>query len=232
MPTFATVRWLGHATFEVTSGAGTRFLIDPFITNNPATPEPLRSLKRYAGADRPSAILVSHSHGDHASDALAVAKLSGAPVVSEYEWTTTQGLPDAQAMGGNVGGRFVFGDVTVHLVPAVHSSAPGGRPLGFVLDFGGGNVIYDTADTWIFGDMALIQEIFRPSVILMNMGGGPYTQDPGTAALAVKKYFAPKAIVPFHWGTFPVLATENDIRAAFRGDDRLVLLKPGEQRAF
>lgn len=232
MAAFATVRWLGHATFEIASNAGTRFLVDPFITGNPATPASLKSLDRYAGADKPAAILLTHSHGDHAADALAIARLSGAPVIGEYEHVNSLGLPEAQAMGGNVGGKFVIGDVTVHFVPAVHSSTPGGRPLGFVLDFGGGNTLYETGDTWIFGDMTLIQELFQPRVILMNMGGGPYTQDPRTAALAVKKYFSPKAIVPFHWGTFPILASEADIRAAFPGDDRLALLKPGEARSF
>jgi L-ascorbate metabolism protein UlaG (beta-lactamase superfamily) len=103
--------------------------------------------------------------------------------------------------------------------------------MGFVIDFGDGNVVYDTGDTWIFGDMALIQEIYRPNVILLNTGGGPYTQDPKTAALAIRKYFTPRAIVPFHWGTFPALAQEPEIREAFDGDERLVILKPGEVRA-
>lgn len=232
MSTFADVRWLGHAAFEITSSRGTRFLVDPFITNNPATPDSLRSLTRYTGADKPTAILVTHAHGDHAGDAPAIAKATGAPVIGEYDFVTSLGLPEGQGKGGNVGGKFAIGEVTVHLVPAVHSSGPSGRPLGFVLDFGGGNVIYDTGDTWIFGDMALIQELYAPTVILMNMGGGPYTQDPRTAALAIRKYFDPRAIVPMHWGTFPVLATEKDIRAAFPADTRLVVLKPGESRSF
>lgn len=232
MATFADIRWLGHATFEITSSRGTRFLIDPFIKGNPATPAALKRLDRYAGADKPAAILVSHSHSDHAADAVEVAKLSGAPVYGEYEFIGSLPLSEGRGIGGNVGGKFTIAETTVHFVTAIHSSSPGGRPMGFVIDFGGGNVIYNSADTWIFGDMALIHEIFRPTVLLMNMGGGPFTQDPKTAALAVKKYFDPKAIVPMHWGTFPALATEADIRAAFHGDSRLALLKPGESRAF
>ncbi|HVZ47343.1 MAG TPA: metal-dependent hydrolase [Gemmatimonadaceae bacterium] len=232
MTAFADIRWLGHATFEITSRRGTRFLIDPFIKGNPSTPAALKSLGRYAGADQPIAILVSHSHGDHSADTVEVATLSRAPVYGEYEFIASLPLPEGQGIGGNVGGTFTIGETTVHFVTAIHSSSPGGRPIGFVIDFGDGNVVYDTADTWIFGDMALIHEIFRPTVILLNTGGGPYTQDPKTAALAVKKYFAPRAIVPMHWGTFPVLATEADVRAAFAGDDRLALMKPGESRAF
>ena len=222
------VTWLGHAAFEVVSPGGTRLLIDPFLTKNPATPEAFKNLSRY----KPDAILVSHSHFDHSGDALEIAKASGAPVVGTFDFISSLGLPDKQAVGGNVGGTFAFGDVKVHLVPAMHSSEPGGRPLGFVLSFSDGRTLYHTGDTWIFGDMALIQEIYRPSVILLNVGGGPYTQDPGTAALAVRKYFSPEAIVPMHFATSPALASEADVRAAFKDERRLQVMKPGETRSF
>lgn len=227
-----TIRWLGHAAFEITSSGGTRILIDPFITGNPSTPDSLKSLARYGGAWKPNAILVTHSHSDHALDAKAIAQMSGAPVVSASEWVATLKLPDAQTMAGSVGGSFKIGDVTVHLVPAVHSSDPGGRPLGFVLQFADGRTLYHTGDTWIFNDMALIQEIFHPSIVLLCVGGGPYTEDPKTAALAIRKYFSPSVIVPMHYATFPGLATDADVRAAFAGDKRLNVMKPGETRRF
>ena len=227
------VRWLGHATFEVTSSGGTRILIDPWLAQNPATPDSLKQTARWTGAaTRPSAILVSHSHFDHSADAKPIAQGSGAPVISTFEYVSSLGLPEAQAMGGNVGGTFRIGDVTVRLVPAMHSSDPGGRPLGFVVRFADGRTLYHTGDTWIFGDMALIQERFRPSIVLLNVGGGPYTQDPATAALAIRKYFRPEAVVPMHYGTFPALATEQQVRAAFPGDARLKVMRPGETRRF
>ena len=226
-----TVRWLGHATFEVTSAGGTRILIDPFITQNPSTPDSLKSLDRYSSAWKPNAILVSHAHFDHSADVPAIAKASGAPVISVFEYVNSLNLPQAQQMGGNVGGEFKVGDVIVHLVPAMHSSEPG-RPLGFILHFADGRKIYFTGDTWIFGDMSLIQEQFRPDIILLNVGGGPYTEDPATAAMAVRKYFTPKTIVPMHYGTFPGLASEAQVRAAFARDHRLVVMKPGQTIAF
>jgi L-ascorbate metabolism protein UlaG (beta-lactamase superfamily) len=222
------VTWLGHAAFEVVSPGGTNLLIDPFLTQNPATPEAFKDLGRY----KPDAILVSHSHFDHSSDAVAIAGATGAPVIGTFDYISSLGLPEKQAMGGNVGGAFSVGDVKVHFVPAMHSSDPGGRPVGYIVTFSDGRTLYDTGDTWIFGDMALIQEIHRPSVILLNTGGGPYTEDPRTAALAISKYFDPMAIVPMHFATFPVLATEADVRAAFREDKRLVVLRPGETRGF
>ena len=222
------VTWLGHAAFELVSSGGTRLLIDPFLTQNPATPQEFKDLSRY----KPDAILVSHSHFDHSGDVAEIAKTSGAPVIGTFDYISSLGLPDAQAMGGNVGGTFAVGDVKIYLVPAMHSSHPGGRPLGYVVTFSDGRSLYHTGDTWIFGDMALIQEVYRPSVILLNAGGGPYTQDPKTAALAIRKFFNPEAIVPMHFATFPALATETDVRSAFKEDRRLRVMKPGETQSF
>lgn len=227
------VRWLGHAAFEVVSSGGTRLLIDPFLAQNPATPDSLKQTARWtADATKPAAILVSHSHFDHSADAKAIAQGSGARVIGTFDHIGSLQLPDAQVMGGNVGGSFRVGDVTVHLVPALHSSDPGGRPLGFVLEFADGRTLYHTGDTWIFGDMSLIQERYQPSIILLNVGGGPFTQDPRTAALAIRKYFRPRTIVPMHFATFPVLSNEQQVRAAFDNDARLVVMRPGEIRRF
>ena len=226
-----TVRWLGHAAFEVTSSGGTRILIDPFLTSNPSTPDSLKRLSRYA-TSKPAAVLVTHSHFDHMQDAAAIAQESGAKVISTYEWVADLKLPEAQSGGGNVGGTFIVGDVKVHLVPAMHSSAPGGRPLGFVLEFVDGRTLYHTGDTWLFGDMSLIQEMYHPNIILLGVGGGPYTQDARGARRAVDKYFKPASIVPMHYGTFPGLATEADVKAAFAGDKRLVVMQPGQTRSF
>lgn len=227
-----TIRWLGHAAFEVTTAGGTRLLIDPFITGNPSTPDSLKSLGRYEGTNKPTAILVTHSHDDHALDTKALAQATGAPVIGSYDWVNTLGLPAGQNMGGNVGGTVKVGDVTIHFVPAMHGSVPDGRPLGYVIDLPDGRAIYHTGDTWIFNDMALIQELYHPTILLLNTGGGPYTETPTVAALAVKKYFHPTVIVPMHYGTFPGLATERDVRAAFAGDPRLAVMKPGETRTF
>src|SRR6478672_9732268 len=72
--------WLGHAAFELVSSGGTDILIDPFLTKNPATPAELKDLSRY----HPNFILVTHSHGDHLGDAVELAKMSKAKIVSVY----------------------------------------------------------------------------------------------------------------------------------------------------
>jgi L-ascorbate metabolism protein UlaG (beta-lactamase superfamily) len=223
------VQWLGHAAFEITSPGGTTILIDPFLSANPSTPDSLKRLARY----RPDAILVTHSHDDHALDAKAISQLSPATkVISTYEWINARGFPASQGLGGNVGGTFKIGDVTIHLVPAVHSSEPGGRPLGFVLEFADHRTLYHTGDTWLFGDMDLIQEFYHPNIILMCVGGGPFTMDPRTAQLALNKYFKPQAIVPMHYATFEGLATATDVRVRFAGDRRVSVMTPGQKLYF
>src|SRR4051794_16677489 len=141
------VQWLGHAAFEITSPGGTTILIDPFLSANPSTPDSLKRLARY----KPAVILVTHSHDDHALDVKAISQLSPTTkVISTYEWINANGFPASQALGGNVGGTFKVGDVTIHLVPALHSSEPGGRPVGFVLEFADRRTLYHTGDTWLF----------------------------------------------------------------------------------
>jgi len=223
------LRWLGHAAFEIESSGGTKLLLDPFITDNPATPEPLKKLDRYKGADKPTAICVSHSHGDHSANAKQIATLSGAAVIGMVDWVSSLDLPPDQSKGGNIGGEIRIGDVSVHLVPATHSTERG-SPIGFVIQFANGRTLYHTGDTWIMSDMALIQEIHHPDIVLTCAGGGPYTQSPRVAAHAMNKFFKPSVIVPMHFATFPVLATEAEVRAAFAGDTRVVILKPGESK--
>ena len=222
------VTWIGHATFEVVSPGGTRILIDPFIMKNPKAPAAFKNLARY----KPNVILVSHSHFDHVADAAAIAKMSGAKVAGTSDHMRALGLPMKQLLRGNPGGKVKVGDVVIHFVPAMHSSTPGGRPLGWVIQFSNGRRLYHTGDTHIFGDMSLIHEIHRPEIILLQAGGGPFNQDPETARLAIRKYFKPKVIVPMHYGTFGILATEAEVKKAFAGDSRVKFMKPGETRNF
>lgn len=225
------VTWIGHAAFEIVSPGGTRLLVDPWLIDNPAAPAAWKDLTRFAKA-RPDAILVTHAHGDHADDVPALAKVTGARVVTCGEQLRAMKIPDAQQLSVNVGGSRVIGDVTIHAVPAMHSNEPNGRPLGFVMVFPGGRAIYHTGDTGIFGDMALIEELYHPEIILAAVGGGPWGMSAQVAALAVRRYFRPKVVVPMHFGTFPELADEAGVRAAFKGDARLRVMVKGEETAL
>src|SRR6266508_2694773 len=211
------ITWLGHAAFELLSSGGTDILIDPFLTKNPATPAEFKDLSRY----HPNYILVTHSHGDHLGDAVELAKISKAKIVSVY-------MPEPF----NVCDKLSLGDVKVHVVPAMHSSEPSGRPVGYILEFADGRAVYHEGDTWIFGDMALIQELYHPNIILMPVGAAADGQSQQVAWLAVKRYFKPQIVIPMHYGALPGSSTDADVRAAVGKDPRVIFMKPSETKKF
>ena len=59
--------WYGHATLGLETGEY-KIVIDPFFEGNPAA-----SLS--SGAVAADFILVSHGHGDHVGDAVAIASI-------------------------------------------------------------------------------------------------------------------------------------------------------------
>jgi L-ascorbate metabolism protein UlaG (beta-lactamase superfamily) len=225
------LQWLGHAAFQITSPGGTVVLIDPWISKNPSTPQHLKDITRY----HPDAIILSHSHADHVGDALTIAKSNQVKIISARMTAVYPAsvLPDSLQTIFNVGGTVTVGDIKISCVPAMHSSDFGGRPIGIVLSFTNGEVIYHTGDTWIFGDMALIQEFYKPTIILLTVGGGAFVQDAATARTAIKKYFKPKFILPMHYGEEPFnLATEKQVKTVFKNDKRIIFIQPGEERNF
>jgi L-ascorbate metabolism protein UlaG (beta-lactamase superfamily) len=227
------VTWLGHAGMEVVSPGGTRLLIDPWVVENPYTPAEYKDTTRWSRPEfRPQAVLVTHPHGDHDGDALLLSRVSGAKVVATGDHLAAMKIPEEQYLSINIGGVQKVGDVEVHAVPAMHSAEPG-RPLGYVLRFADGRTMYHTGDTWVFGDMSLIQEMFRPEIILLATGGGRSGQSPEAAAVGIRKYFKPKVVIPIHYGTeIGPFATEEQVRAAFKGDRRLTVMVPGKTMKF
>jgi L-ascorbate metabolism protein UlaG (beta-lactamase superfamily) len=187
---------------------------------------------RGAPATRPQAILVTHAHGDHDGDALKLARWSGASVVATGDHPQAMKIPDAQNLSINIGGVQRVRELEIFAVPAMHSVTPG-HAIGYVIRIPDGRTLDHSGDTWVFGDMALIERLFHPAVLLFAMGGGRAGEDPATGALAIREYFHPQAIVPMHIGTLPPpLATAQDAEAAFRGDARFRLLTPGVEATF
>ena len=73
-------------------------------------------------------------------------------------------------------------------------------------------------DTDIFGDMALINEIYKPDIGIVPIGDR-FTMRPQTAALACKRFFDFSTILPCHYATFPLLIPNADEFIAEMGDD-------------
>jgi len=235
------VTWWGHAAFLIRTPGGTVLAVDPWLSN-PKSPD-----KELAGKlDKVDWILVTHGHFDHVGDAVAIARKTGAKLISSFDLgkaLVAEGFPKEQAgfdSQGNVGGEIQAGDATVFIVPAVHSSdvagdagaRPGGTPVGFVIRIAGGPTLYHTGDTDVFGDMRLIPERYGAVDLMLACIGGHFTMDPKGAALAAG-YVQAKAVVPMHYGTFAVLpGTPKELEAALKGRSRVVNLEPGKPATF
>jgi L-ascorbate metabolism protein UlaG (beta-lactamase superfamily) len=101
-----------------------------------------------------------------------------------------------------------------------------------VVEFADGRSVYHQGDTWIFGDMALIQEFYHPNIILMPVGAVADGQSPRMAWIAVTRYFKPQVVIPMHYGALPGSSSEADLRTVFGKDPRVVFMKPGETKKF
>ena len=202
------ITWLGHATVLITTPKGTTILIDPFIEHNPKYPRDYRLPARI------DLLLLTHGHMDHIADALPVANKYGPQVFGVVEvigWLESQGLDGKKSAGMNIGGSHTHADVTFTLTEARHSSSMqdgdklvyGGNPAGFVVAVENGPVLYHAGDTSVFSDMQLIRDLHHPTLAMLPIGDH-YTMGPKAAALAAK-FIGAKAVLPIHFGTFPVL---------------------------
>ena len=216
------ITWLGHSGFRIEIGDQI-LLVDPWLTGNPLFPAEQRSAV-VAGVTH---ILVTHGHGDHTGDALAISGETGAPIVGIYDlmshWEARHG---AKVIGFNKGGTVRLGDVGVSMVTAAHSSSLGGdtgpvyagAEAGFMIR-GEGKTIYVSGDTDVMADMQWFGEYYAPDIGIL-CAGGHFTMDMKAAAWAAKRYFKFKTVIPCHYRTFPLLAqTADDLIAGLPGVD-------------
>ncbi|HUA15374.1 MAG TPA: metal-dependent hydrolase [Verrucomicrobiae bacterium] len=199
--------WLGHATFRMETPGGKTIIIDPWIMHNPACPPHEREVKSV------DIMLITHGHGDHIGDAVEIANKHHPKVVAIPEmaaWLQKKGVQQTAEM--NKGGTQTVGDVKVTMVHADHSCGIqdgdqlvyGGEACGYVIEFSNGIKIYHAGDTNVFGDMAIIRELYAPDIAMLPIGDH-YTMGPREAAYACN-LLKPKTIVPMHFATFPVLS--------------------------
>jgi L-ascorbate metabolism protein UlaG (beta-lactamase superfamily) len=199
------ITYLGHSTFRFVTAGGEQIIIDPFLAENPRTPD---ELKRVGELDT---ILITHGHFDHFSDVMPLQGQTGAATVSNFEifsYLQRQGVENAVPV--QKGGTVQVGGIKVTATHAFHSSSIalddgsfiyGGEPMGYVIEFESGFKLYHAGDTAVFGDMQLIGELYRPDVALLPIGDqvvmSPFEAAHATRLLGIRH------VVPIHYGTFP-----------------------------
>jgi len=218
--------WYGHAALGLETG-GYKLVVDPFLTGNPAasiSPEAVEA----------DYLLISHGHCDHVGDGVAIAKRTGATVISNDEianWFAAKGIEKVH--GQHLGGGYKYPFGYLKLTFAIHGSAlpdgsNGGNPAGFLLTTNNGKKIYLAQDTGLFGDMKLIGEEGLDLAVIPI--GDNYTMGPDDALRAVKM-LEPKVVIPIHYNTFDLLAQDANAwagRVQKETNAKAVVLKPGE----
>jgi L-ascorbate metabolism protein UlaG (beta-lactamase superfamily) len=216
----------------VVTPKGTTIYIDPWVMQNPMTPESEKEVKKC------DVLLCTHGHGDHIGDAVVLARKHNPMVVGIFElclWMQKKGAQQIAPM--NKGGTQQVADFKVTMVNAVHSCGIqdddgsivyGGEACGYVIEFENGVKLYHAGDTAVFGDMALIRDLYAPDIACLPIGDH-FTMSPKEASYACS-LLRPKTVIPMHFGTFPLLTgrpSELKKLVADMGIDVLEL-KPGQ----
>ena len=225
--------WYGHSAFRV-DFADKHILIDPFLSGNPTWD---------GGWEGPAEgcthVLLTHGHADHLGDTAEICKATGAQLVANFEiysFLAGQGVENANP--GNHGGTVDCGGFTTSFVNAFHSSSfqqEGqiiylGNPMGLIIKAEGEPTLYHMGDTEIFSDMALINEIHEPEIGIVPIGDR-FTMGARTAAMACRRSFAFRRIVPCHYGTFPIIDPDASKFIAEMGDEAGKVLVPERGKA-
>jgi len=224
-----TLTWLGHAALFLQIG-GTRILVDPFLSGNPQAAMKADSVQ----ADY---ILVTHGHGDHVGDTIAIAKRTGATVISNAEICGWLGKQGVKTHGQHLGGGFTYPFGYLKMTYALHGSALpdgsyGGNPGGFLLTTPDDHKLYIAGDTGLFGDMQLIGAGGLDLAVLPI--GDNYTMGPADALQAVK-YLTPKVVLPIHYNTFDLIKQDASAWAVLvekETSTQVKILQPGGSTQF
>ncbi len=143
-PVALTATWLGVTGLLVQDGRNA-IMIDPFFSRPPgllrmafnreirpdeaAIKDALSKLK----IEKLDAVLISHSHYDHAMDAGVVARLTGAKLIgseSTLNIGRSAGLPESQLMVADTTQAQEMGNFQVRFLASEHAGKSGGAPTG------------------------------------------------------------------------------------------------------
>jgi L-ascorbate metabolism protein UlaG (beta-lactamase superfamily) len=221
------LEWLGTAGFRL-AYEGVHVLIDPYVTRpnllrvlarQPLRPDTDRIATTIAKAD---AILMGHTHFDHALDAPAIAHRSGAKVYGSSSSTRLMALHGLGHLAVHVVPRTVYpiGPFEVTFVESVHSKLLAGLKVPFegeltcdsLDDLRGsayrcgqvygihiavaGVTFYHQGSADLLDDCVIHRNV---DYFLCGIAGRGFTQDYAARALS---RLSPRVVVPHHFDDF------------------------------
>lgn len=199
------IKYLGHASFMITSEAGTRLITDPYRPDEELT---YGEIKESADI-----VTISHEHHDHNN----VAAVRGNPRVIKGAVTTE------------------IKGIAIKGIPSYHDEAGGtkrGKNVIFCFQVNGIRVCHLGDLGHLLSDKQ-VAEIGTPDVLLVPVGGF-FTID-GSTATRVCHQLKPRVIIPMHWNlkwSIPEIASVEEFLRGKNDVNRLntseVEFKPGE----
>ncbi len=220
------ITYLGHSTLSIETKDKT-LIVDPFITGN--------ELAKHIDINQLQAdyILITHAHQDHILDVEAIAKRTGAKVISNYEIVTYFENKGISGHPMNHGGKWHFDFGTVHYTNAIHSSSfpdgsYGGQPGGFVIETSH-HRIYISGDTALTYDMKLIPDVIGELDLAILPVGDNFTMGVNEA-LKASKFLNCNKILGVHYDTFGYIKiNQNEAISLFaKAKKELTLLPIGD----
>ena len=220
------ITYFAHSTFHIEI-KGIHILVDPFITGN-------EKLQGKVDIDTLKAdyILLTHAHQDHTLDAEAIAKRTGAIIVSNFEITSHYEEKGIEVHPMNHGGSWSFEFGNLKYVNAIHSSSfpdggYGGQPGGFVIE-GEHKNIYIAGDTALTMDMKLIPMQTKLDLAILPIGDN-FTMGVEDAIIA-SDFVQCDKILGCHYDTFGFIEIDHEAakRKFYEKGKDLMLLEIGE----
>lgn len=174
--------------------------------------DPVGGAARYEGLPAPTAILITHGHGDHFDVPTLEAIAGSAPLLTNEEvfGKLPEGLKaNATSIANGEDGE--LDGVKLRAIAAHNTTAdrmnyhPVGVGNGYVLTFGD-KLVYIAGDTEPTDEMLALSDI-DVAFLPMNL---PYTMTPDQAVEAINT-FNPKIVYPYHYGDSDLSVLETGV---------------------
>jgi len=222
------ISYQGHACFLISGSKS--IIIDPFLTGNPTA-------KISADKVETDYILLTHGHGDHLGDAVAISKRTQAPIIAPFELASFCGQKGVNVHGMHIGGAFKFDGMRIKLTPAWHGSGfvddsgitYTGNPCGYLI-WMDDKCLYHAGDTGLFSDLNHVIGRYNDIDVAFLPIGDNFTMGPEDALIAAE-WLKAKIVIPMHYNTFPVIKQEPELfkqAVEAKTQSRCRILKPGE----